>query len=95
MTYQAASGAGARNMRELVAQMRTIGDVDPKLMDLPVSSRLMPKPGILRSDTFPIKEFGHTGSPIPWIDRLMDNGQTCEEWKGMAEANKITGSDEN
>jgi aspartate-semialdehyde dehydrogenase len=40
-----------------------------------------------------VQEFGAplAGSLIPWIDKEMPEGQTKEEWKGMAETNKIMG----
>ena len=97
MTYQAASGAGAANMRELVAQMRTIGDRAADMLDRPagviadLDRRVIET---LRDDTaFPTEHFGVplAASLIPWIDRPMENGQTREEWKGYAETNKILG----
>jgi aspartate-semialdehyde dehydrogenase len=96
MTYQAASGAGAQNMRELLAQMGAAHEevrgllADPKSnileIDRAVSARL-------RSDSFPTEQFGHAlaGSLLPWIDKDLGNGQSREEWKGMAECNKILG----
>jgi aspartate-semialdehyde dehydrogenase len=94
MTYQAASGAGAQQMRELVAQMgaahaavqplladpaSAIGDIDRTMADT------------LRSSDFPTTRFGHplAGSLLPWIDKDLGNGQSREEWKGMVECNKI------
>jgi aspartate-semialdehyde dehydrogenase len=96
MTYQAASGAGARHMRELVSQMGAAhASVAAKLAD-PASAiadidREMA--AALRSDAFPTAEFGHplAGSLLPWIDKDLGNGQSREEWKGMAECNKILG----
>jgi aspartate-semialdehyde dehydrogenase len=96
MTYQAASGAGARHMRELVAQMGVVhGAVDARLTD-PSSAILDIDRGVtetLRGANLPKTEFGHAraGSLLPWIDRDLGNGQSREEWKGMAEANKILG----
>jgi aspartate-semialdehyde dehydrogenase len=98
MTYQAASGAGARHMRELVAQMGAAhASVATRLAD-PASAiadidREMA--AALRGDTFPTAEFGHplAGSLLPWIDKDLGNGQSREEWKGMAECNKILGRD--
>jgi aspartate-semialdehyde dehydrogenase len=96
MTYQAASGAGAQNMRELLAQMGAAHEqvrgllADPKSnildIDRAVSTRL-------RSDGFPTEQFGHplAGSLLPWIDKDLGNGQSREEWKAMAECNKILG----
>jgi aspartate-semialdehyde dehydrogenase len=94
MTYQAASGAGAANMRELALQMQHLGLVSKNLLDDPTSSALAIERAIgeaLRSSNFPIKEFGAplAASLIPWIDRPVDMGQTKEEWKGFAETNKI------
>src|SRR4051812_8618358 len=96
MTYQAASGAGAAQMRELVEQMgathasaaklladpaSAIGDIDRTVADT------------LRGKDFPTKSFGFplAGSVLPWIDKDLGNGQSKEEWKGMAETNKIIG----
>merc|ERR1740130_826588 len=95
MTYQAASGAGAKNMRELVRQMRAIGNAAPaNLVDDDSTAILDLDRAVtaeLRSSAHPKAEFGAplAGSLIPWIDKLMPNGQTKEEWKGGAEANKI------
>ncbi|WP_028582549.1 aspartate-semialdehyde dehydrogenase [Desulfogranum japonicum] len=93
-TYQAASGAGAKNMRELVEQMRTIGENASYLLDEPATAILDIDRNVtdtLRSPIFPTSQFGASlaGSLIPWIDIPMENGQTREEWKGMSEANKI------
>jgi aspartate-semialdehyde dehydrogenase len=96
MTYQAASGAGAQQMRELVAQMgvahasvstllvdpaSAIGDIDRTMAET------------LRGSAFPTRHFGHplAGSLLPWIDKDLGNGQSREEWKGMVECNKIIG----
>lgn len=94
MTYQAASGAGAKNMQELVKQMLTIGKASEELLKNPNLAILeLDKivKSTINSKDFPIENFGAplAGSLIPWIDKLLDNGQTKEEWKGMAEANKI------
>ncbi len=96
MTYQAASGAGAQNMRELIQQMGVIhGAVADKLAD-PASAildidRIVAE--TLRSSALPTQHFGAplAGSLIPWIDKQLDNGQSREEWKGQAETNKILG----
>jgi aspartate-semialdehyde dehydrogenase len=98
MTYQAASGAGAKNMRELVAQMRTIGNASAALLDDPASASLDIDRNVtaaLRDGAFPVAEFGVplAASLIPWIDRAVEDGQTREEWKGYAETNKILGTD--
>lgn len=101
MTYQAASGAGANNMRELIAGMGALHQsVADNLAD-PASAILQIDKTIAqtqRSDTFPTQYFGAplAGSLIPYIDSQLDNGQSREEWKGQAETNKILGkTDEN
>ncbi len=96
MTYQAASGAGAKNMRELVNQMRHIGNRAALLLDDPASAILDIDRNVtetLRDGSMPTDNFGTplAASLIPWIDRAMENGQTREEWKGVAETNKIIG----
>lgn len=100
MTYQAASGAGANNMRELVAQMQAIGtDAAVLLSDPATAIKTLDQQvtDTLRSATFPTENFGAplAASLIPWIDRPMENGQTKEEWKGYAETNKILGRQNN
>ena len=99
-TYQAASGAGAKNMRELVSQMRLIGENCSGLLDDPATAILEIDRNVidtLRNPAFPTKNFGAplAASLIPWIDRAMENGQTREEWKGVAETNKILGREDN
>jgi aspartate-semialdehyde dehydrogenase len=96
MTYQAASGAGAQNMRELLVQMGETHRVVKNLLDDPASAILdidREVAGILRDDSFPTANFGVplAGSLIPWIDKDLGNGQSREEWKGQAETNKILG----
>ncbi len=97
MTYQAASGAGAQNMRELIAQMGTIHASVADLLADPSSAILEIDRKVaetIRSDAFPKKNFRNTplaGSLIPWIDVPVENGQSKEEWKGGAECNKILG----
>jgi aspartate-semialdehyde dehydrogenase len=96
MTYQAASGAGAQNMRELLLQMGEAHRVAKDLLDDPASGILdidREVAGILRDGNFPIDNFGVplAGSLIPWIDKDLGNGQTREEWKGQSETNKILG----
>lgn len=96
MTYQASSGAGAKNMRELVAQMQSIGNASAELLADPATAILdldRRLTGTIRSDAFPVENFGAplAASLIPWIDRPMENGQTREEWKGYVETNKILG----
>ncbi len=99
MTYQAASGAGARNMRELLQQMGAAHQVVKDLLDNPASSILDIDREVaetLRDEAFPIENFGVplAGSLIPWIDKAVANGQSREEWKGQAETNKIIGQNE-
>ncbi|MCL2021087.1 MAG: aspartate-semialdehyde dehydrogenase [Betaproteobacteria bacterium] len=97
MTYQAASGAGAQNMRELLAQMgalhASVADllVDPASAILDIDRRVAET---MRSPAFPTRNFRNTplaGSLIPWIDAPVEHGQSKEEWKGGAECNKILG----
>ncbi|MCI5138483.1 MAG: aspartate-semialdehyde dehydrogenase, partial [Candidatus Electrothrix sp. AR1] len=98
-TYQAASGAGAKNMIELVEQMRLIGENAQNLLDDNEVVQEIDKnvTETIRSPRFLTKQFGAplAASLIPWIDQAMDNGQTREEWKGIAETNKILGYTEN
>ena len=96
MTYQAASGAGAQNMRELLTQMGEVHRVAKGLLDDPVSAILdidREVAGILRDDRFPTSSFGVplAGSLIPWIDKELEGGQSREEWKGQTETNRILG----
>ncbi|MFA6904024.1 MAG: aspartate-semialdehyde dehydrogenase [Gallionellaceae bacterium] len=98
MTYQAASGAGAQNMRELLTQMGEAHRSVKSLLDDPASAILdidREVAGILRDEKFPTSNFGVplAGSLIPWIDKDLGNGQSKEEWKGKAETNKILGLD--
>ncbi len=100
MTYQAASGSGAKNMRELVAQMHTIGAASKDLLDNPATAILEIDRKVtdtLRSETLPVDNFGVplAASLIPWIDTPLESGQTREEWKGYAETNKILGREDN
>ena len=100
MTYQAASGAGAENMRELVKQMGYAHGAAEKLLADPAGAILdidRTVAAALRSDSFPTQYFGVplAGSLIPWIDKDMGNGQSREEWKGQAEGNKILGREKN
>ena len=96
MTYQAASGAGAKNMRELLTQMGELnGEVtelltDPASAILDIDRKVTSK---LNDGTLSTENFGAplAGSLIPWIDKAWENGQTKEEWKGIAETNKILG----
>lgn len=100
MTYQAASGAGAKNMRELITQMGEIeADVkdllaDPASAILDIDQKITAKlgDGSLTTNAWGVPL---AASLIPWIDSPMENGQTREEWKGIAETNKILGRAEN
>jgi aspartate-semialdehyde dehydrogenase len=99
MTYQAASGAGARNMRELISQMGSIADSVSDLLDDPASAILDIDRRVadhIRSDAYPHDQFGVplAGSLIPWIDTQLENGQSREEWKGGVETNKILGRED-
>ena len=96
MTYQAASGAGARNMRELIKQMGAINDHVKSLNDDPAAAILeidRKVADFIRSDDYPTKEWPVplAGSLIPWIDVQLDSGQSKEEWKAQVETNKILG----
>ena len=96
MTYQAASGAGAQNMRELISQMGAIHASVKTKLDDPASAILDIDKTVadtIRSASLPKQNFGVplAGSLIPWIDKQLDNGQSKEEWKGQAETNKILG----
>jgi aspartate-semialdehyde dehydrogenase len=98
MTYQAASGAGAQNMRELLQQMGVLHQAAAALLGNPASSILEIDRAV--SAALTAKEFPSThfevplaGSLIPWIDKDLGNGQSREEWKAAAEANKILGSE--
>jgi aspartate-semialdehyde dehydrogenase len=96
MTYQAASGAGAQNMRELLAQMGTAHAAAGGLLADPASAILEIDRRVadsLRSDAMPKEHFGVplAGSLIAWIDKDLGNGQSREEWKAQAEGNKILG----
>ncbi|MBX3183579.1 MAG: aspartate-semialdehyde dehydrogenase [Polyangiaceae bacterium] len=98
MTYQAASGAGAAHMRELVLQMQQIGAAGAGLAEDPASAILeldRQVSATLSADDFRKEKFGAAlaGSLIPWIDRDMPDGATREEWKGHAESNKILDND--
>ncbi len=100
MTYQAASGAGAKNMRELLAQMGSAHASVASLLQDPASAildidRIVAEE--MRSDGFPTENFGVplAGSLIPWIDTKLENGQSREEWKGSVESNKILGREDN
>lgn len=94
MTYQAASGAGAKNMIELLGQMNAVGEclnqnpgTDALLLDRKMTS-------LMHSQDFPKENFGHplALNVLPWIDVEMPSGQSKEEWKAQVEANKILGN---
>ena len=96
MTYQAASGAGAQNMRELLQQMGEVHLAAKNYLSDPASAILeidREVAGILRDESFPTEHFGVplAGSLLPWIDADLGNGQSREEWKGHVETNKILG----
>jgi aspartate-semialdehyde dehydrogenase len=98
MTYQAASGAGAANMRELVEQMARVGESAKGLLDDPGAAVLDIDRNVhdaIRAPRFPKRHFGHAlaANLLPWIDKDLGNGQSREEWKGQAETNKILGRD--
>jgi aspartate-semialdehyde dehydrogenase len=100
MTYQAASGAGAQNMRELIKQMGVINQSVSALISDPASAILEIDKTVadtIRSAHFPSPHFGAplAGSLIPWIDKDLGNGQSKEEWKGGVETNKILGREDN
>ena len=96
MTYQAASGAGAQNMRELAEQMGVahasvaalLADTDSSILEIDRTVA-----AAMRSPQFPTKHFGFplAGSVLPWIADDLGNGQSKEEWKAQAEGNKILG----
>ena len=95
-TYQAASGAGAKNMRELLCQMGALYDcvhqelADPHSSILDIERKVRAK---MNDKSFPTENFTAplAGSALPWIDKELENGQSREEWKSQAEANKILG----
>ncbi|MFQ1042490.1 aspartate-semialdehyde dehydrogenase [Gilliamella sp. CG16] len=98
-TYQAASGGGARHMRELLTQMGMLNAEVAKELQDPHSSILEIERKVtqkMRDGSLPTDNFGVplAGSLIPWIDKALDNGQSKEEWKGQAETNKILGTNQ-
>lgn len=91
MTYQAASGAGAKNMIELIQQMSSIGrefQKNPSQSALELETEMRT---LMTSELFPKENFGYSLALnlLPWIDGEMPSGQSKEEWKGQVEANKI------
>ena len=100
MTYQAASGAGAKNMRELLSQMGKIHTDSQDLLRDSATGILTIDQQVadtMQSQELPTDQFEHAlaGSLLPWIDTPMENGQSREEWKGQAETNKILGRCDN
>jgi aspartate-semialdehyde dehydrogenase len=98
MTYQAASGAGAPNMRELLSQMGVLSGTVAEELKNPGSAILEIDKKVtdaLRDGSLPIKEFGFplAGNVLPWIDREVEDGQSREELKGFLETNKILGNE--
>lgn len=97
MTYQAASGAGAQNMRELLNQMGALHQsvsselADPGSAILDIDRKVA---AAMRSPDFPTDQFGVPlgGSLIPYIDKQLESRQSKEEWKGHVETNKILGT---
>lgn len=97
MTYQAASGGGARHMKELLTQMGILQQsvaaelTDPASAILDIDRKVTAQ---MRAADMPTDQFGVplAGSLIPWIDSQLDNGQSREEWKAQAETNKILGN---
>ena len=97
MTYQAASGSGAKHMRELISQMGAIHTNVKDKIDDPATAILDIDEQVsefIRSDDYPSERFGVplAGSLIPYIDSQLPSGQSREEWKAQAEANKILGT---
>ena len=99
-TYQAASGGGAQHMRELLTQFGTLNAEVKSLLDDPKSAILeIDRKIIAKQRALTAAETANFGVPlggslIPWIDKDLGNGQSKEEWKGMAETNKILGQGE-
>jgi aspartate-semialdehyde dehydrogenase len=96
MTYQSASGAGAQHMREMLDQMGALHGSAAALLQDPASGILEIDRAVsaaLSAEEFPRNGFDVplAGSLIPWIDKDLGNGQSREEWKASAEANKILG----
>jgi aspartate-semialdehyde dehydrogenase len=97
MTYQAASGGGAQHMREMLVQYGALNAEVKSLLNDPASAILeIDRKVLARQQAMQGPEVEHVGVPlggslVPWIDKDMGNGQSREEWKGMAETNKILG----
>ena len=97
MTYQAASGAGAKQMRELLQQMGVVHGAAADLLDDPASAILdidRRAAAALHDRAMPVENLGHplAGSLLPWVDRDLGNGYSREEFKAGAEGNKILGT---
>lgn len=94
MTYQAASGGGARHMNELLSQMKFVTD-SVMGQQTNLSERILAAEkhviGVMKDKSFPKEQFGHplACNLLPWIDSEWDHGQSKEEWKAAAEGNKI------
>lgn len=99
-TYQAASGGGAQHMRELLTQFGTLNAEvkalldDPKSAILEIDRKIVEKQRALSAEETANFGIPLGGSLIPWIDKDLGNGVSREEWKGMAETNKILGQGE-
>ncbi len=91
MTYQAASGAGAQNMVELLKQMGSLANATASTLEGNILEVDQKVNETMRASSFPTDNFGVplAGSLIPWIDVGLENGQSKEEWKAQAEANKL------
>lgn len=93
MTYQSASGAGAKQVRELIAQSAYISQ-HLSADELTSSGSVLPLVNkvseLINSAGMPVENFGVPlmGSIIPWIDSDLGDGNSREEWKGEAETNK-------
>ncbi|OUR67714.1 aspartate-semialdehyde dehydrogenase [Bermanella sp. 47_1433_sub80_T6] len=99
MTYQAASGSGAKHMRELISQMGAVHAQVKDKLDDPAAAILDIDKNVaefIRGDDYPNDQFGVplAGSLIPYIDSQLESGQSREEWKAQVEANKILGTQE-
>ena len=97
MTYQAASGAGAASMQELLTQMKQIGEISNKSQTKNSSNILEIDKDInkfINSDKISKENFGYSlaGNVLPYIDSQLKNGQSREEWKNQFETNKILGT---
>jgi len=100
MTYQAASGAGAKNMRELIRQMGAVNDHVKNINDDPATAILDIDRAVtdfIRSDAYPTEQWPVplAASLIPWLDVPLASGQSKEEWKAEVETNKILGRSDN